>query len=324
MKALALATLGLVFLSGAAAAPKERLIAYSVEHAVGGTVWRVGLDGSNARELTEGETADVSPDGTLIAFISKSRLYVIGPDGAPIKLLHDFGSTNCCREAPRALWAPDSRRLAVQDSDGPIWLVDTRTGGARKLVRPTRNCCVVLADFAPSGCAVSYVAQGDLRSSPFHVRVIACTSRRGRTVGTTLGEAVWLNAGIAVRTRAGLRLVEPNGHLARVPGATGSPIASSGNGRVLLTENGGSLVVTDVATGRAHVLPRPATSDAQGTLALSNDGSMILALLGCYQDRIPSGTLEAITVETGAATVIVEDHGAQGGPYGPCRASWNA
>jgi hypothetical protein len=321
---LVVAAVGLVALATAAAEPRERFVAYAVDYWEPGQVWRADLDGSGARQLTIGETADVSPDGAHIAFIRNSRLYVMNADGSGVTPLHDFGNTNSGRDAPSVMWAPDSRRIAVQDAEGPIWLVDTRGPTTRRLVHRRHNCCLGLTGFAPRGCELVYeVEDVTPRSDPFRVRVVHCDGSHGRTVGSTFGGAVWGNAGIAVMTRAGLRIIRPDGTLLRLPGARGTPTAFSSDGRMLLAQDADTMSVIEVATGRIRTLKTPAVSGAPGTLALSHDGSSILALLGCFQDRSPSGTLEVISVDSGAARVIVAedpDHAR----YGPCRASWNA
>jgi Tol biopolymer transport system component len=318
------AAAGLVTLAGAAATPSERFIAYAVEYQPG-QIWRAELDGTGARKLKAGETVGVSPDGAHIAFMLDARLYVMNADGSGTVSLHNFRTVNSGRYAPRLTWAPDSRRLAVQDSDGPIWLVDTRTRSARRLVHRVQDCCLAFTDFAPRGCQLVYVVEVTTQSDPFRVRTVRCDGSHGRTVGTTFGGAVWGNAGIAVTTRAGLRIILPDGRLRQLPIAKGSPIAFSGDGRVLLAEAGNGLAAIDVATGRVRRVARPTGLDTLDTKTmLSHDGSSILAILGCVQSGAPSGTLEVISVETGATTVIVEDHYLQGGAYGPCRASWNA
>lgn len=315
---------GLVALAGAAAAPSERFIAYAVEYQPG-QIWRAELDGTGARKLKAGETVAVSPDGAHIAFMLAARLYLMDADGSATVSLHDFRTVNSGRYAPRLKWAPDSRRFAVQDSDGPIWLVDTRTRTARRLVHRVHNCCLVLTGFAPRGCQLVYVVEETTpKSDPFRVRTVRCDGSHGRTVGTTFGGAVWGNAGIAVTTRAGLRIILPDGRLRQLPVAKGSPVAFSGDGRVLLAETGNGLAAIDVATGRVRRIARPRLDTLDTKIMLSHDGSSILAIVGCFQSEAPSGTLEVISVETGAVTVIAEDHYLQGGAYGPCRASWNA
>lgn len=312
---------GLVTLATAAAAePSERFIAYAVDYDYNqGQVWRVGLDGSAARQLTTGETADVSPDGAHIAFIRGSRLYLMNADGSAIRALHDFTPTNTGRDAPRVRWAPDSRLLALQDAEGPIWLVDTRTRGTRKLVRRLHDCCLGFTGFAPRGCALVYeVYNVKPRSDPFRVRTVRCDGSHGHTVGSTFGGAAWGNAGIVVRARDGLRLLKADGTSRRLTHAGPYPTTFSSDGRLLLADGGDTLSIIDPVTNRTSVVKA-----AGGPIGFSHDGTSILVMIGCIQDRVPSAKLGVISVDGGALRVIVEDD-PDHGKYGPCRASWNA
>src|SRR5438067_4246123 len=152
----ALACLLLVLGGSSAAVPRQSLIAWADRD----TVWRANVDGSDVRRLTGGMTADVSPDGTRIAFVrapltAPSPLYVMNADGTGIRLVRRLGNTNTGRYAPRVQWAPDSRRLAIQDA-GPIALVDTSTGAARTLTQATERLTAEMGGFAPQGCAFAY------------------------------------------------------------------------------------------------------------------------------------------------------------------------
>lgn len=316
---LAVVVMGFVALATAAGEPTERFVAYAVDYMPVGQVWRVGLDGSGAQQLTSGETADVSPDGVHIAFIRDSGLYVMNADGSAIRRLRDFGYFNGGRDAPSILWAPDSRRVAVQDAEGPIWLVDTRSGSTRKLVHRINDCCLGLTGFAPRGCELVYeVYNVGSNADPFRVRTVRCDGSHGRTVGTTYGGAAWGNAGIVVSHRNELTIIKADGSSRRLARAGPYPKVFSSDGRMLLADGGDRVSIIEVATGRTRVVKAVGEP-----LAISHDGTSVLELVGCIQDRVPSATLEVQSIDSGTTRVIADEDPAHG-RYGPCRASWNA
>ena len=102
------------------------------------------LDGSNARQLTDGSGvvwgSRWSPDGKRIAFADKDRkggldVYVMNADGSDRRQLTHFPASDGRAQMPA--WSPDGLRLAVQaggkNQPGHIWIVDLATGAARKL-----------------------------------------------------------------------------------------------------------------------------------------------------------------------------------------------
>jgi TolB protein len=103
-----------------------------------------GLDGSGARQLTDGNGvvwgARWSPDGKRIAFADKDpagilQIQVINADGSGRRQVTRFSATEGSAQMPA--WSPDARMFAVQSGakgvPARIWTVDASRGSAEKL-----------------------------------------------------------------------------------------------------------------------------------------------------------------------------------------------
>jgi len=105
------------------------------------------LDGSNARELTDGSSiawnSHWSPDGKRIAFTGRNdpkgelAVYVMNADGTQVRQLTYVPAEEGGAQWP--VWSPDGRQLAVQvnsrtqKGSAHIWVVDAATGDGHKL-----------------------------------------------------------------------------------------------------------------------------------------------------------------------------------------------
>jgi TolB protein len=103
-----------------------------------------GLDGSRARQLTDGSGmvwgSRWSTDGKRIAFADNDpkgvlHVHVMNADGSDRRQVTHFAASDGRAQMPS--WSPDGLNLAVQssakDQPGHIWVVDISTGAARKL-----------------------------------------------------------------------------------------------------------------------------------------------------------------------------------------------
>jgi len=108
------------------------------------TMFASNLDGSGARQLTDGRGvvwgARWSPDGKRIAFADKDaasnlHVYVIDADGSGRRQATRFEASDLREQMPS--WSPDGSKLAVQagaqKEPARIWIVDMATGAGRKL-----------------------------------------------------------------------------------------------------------------------------------------------------------------------------------------------
>ena len=95
-------------------------------------------DGDEARPLTSGDmdtTPRWSPDGTRLAFLRKSagdydlpQVAILRIDGGEATIISDFELG-----ASDIEWSPDGSRIALNESAGPIWVVDLESGAPTKL-----------------------------------------------------------------------------------------------------------------------------------------------------------------------------------------------
>jgi dipeptidyl aminopeptidase/acylaminoacyl peptidase len=79
----------------------------------GQDIWRVDLDGSPARKLTEGQAAAISPKGDRIAFLRSGQIWLMGAAGESPKqaLQQKWGSEGLT-------WSPDGSQLAFVSERG--------------------------------------------------------------------------------------------------------------------------------------------------------------------------------------------------------------
>ena len=78
-------------------------------------IWMVSADGKQTRKLAEGRSPTVSPDGKLVAFLSKGQLWTLALNDAsakPVVLFHARGDIS------PALWSPDSKSVAFVSKRG--------------------------------------------------------------------------------------------------------------------------------------------------------------------------------------------------------------
>lgn len=77
-------------------------------------IWKIGLDGTGPKLLTEGSSPELSPDGKLVAYIRGGKVWVKPlADSSSTKLLFSI------RGAPGSLqWSPNGDRLAFVSSRG--------------------------------------------------------------------------------------------------------------------------------------------------------------------------------------------------------------
>jgi dipeptidyl aminopeptidase/acylaminoacyl peptidase len=284
-------------------------------------------DGGHPTSLVQGDSPQISPDGRLVVFARWSNtprfsnLFVIPTAGGKTKLLeHLVGERVWVNEV--AQWAPDSRHLALSESEGLV-LLDAQTGSRRVLVRQPRPAAGIAGfSISPDGGAIVY-AVNDTSGSDIYV----ISTRGGRPRQITRDHEgfvpLWGPHGIAFNrggfVRGDIWIADRAGkHLRRVThtGAGVYPAFWSADGTRLLAANpathNGRLWAVNAVTGSAHDL-----TGWRGDLfpqGLSRDGGTILAAIGCGGTTSAFGLIETLPFTGGAPHVIVR---------GPCRASWN-
>lgn len=128
----------------ATVSPDGKRVLYSVGSWTAVRLFVSDLDGSGARQLTDGSSVvwntRWSPDGKRIAFTGRDadgvlHVYVMDSDGSNQRQLTHFPPGEGQAQVPD--WSPDGRQLAVQTSGrahvGHVWIVDAEAGAARKL-----------------------------------------------------------------------------------------------------------------------------------------------------------------------------------------------
>ena len=165
-------------------------------------LWTVSVDGSHLERLaTTGEVVSTSwsPDGKRIAFTDDSQvensasgavgdLYVVDADGSDLhRVAQSF--TGFGREVA---WSPDSPRVAFEDAEQRIAIVDPKGGEAEVVAGDGESPA-----WAPDGKRIAFLRIREcgryvacVRSS---IVVVDVASRTERVVGPKFGEPVSLS-----------------------------------------------------------------------------------------------------------------------------------
>ncbi len=92
------------------------------------SIWSVGLDGTSAKKLTDGQAAAVSPRGDLVAFLRNGQIFTMTPDGQNVVNVVTQKNT-----AADLQWAPDGHALAFTSQRTEHSLIGIYTPGSKTL-----------------------------------------------------------------------------------------------------------------------------------------------------------------------------------------------
>jgi hypothetical protein len=289
------------------------------------SVWIAAADGSGARQLGNGYSPLIAPNGATVAAVAISgNSIVLYPTGAGKPRTIAFRAP-----VQPADWSPDSRYLAVVVSDDAtrglghagLAVLDTQTGRVRAIKRGI----IEGASFAPSGPdrVVFGSAPSQLLRAP--VNLYEAKANGGRVAqlthdGRSLNPA-WGARGIAydrqtqrseapawqVMLRRGSRTTQLT-HLRIGPLVDGlAPVQFSADGNRLLceylgqdTDNAWTIQLSPLKVSQVKVPGQNVTGGA-----ISRDGNSLLITIGAFMDPPSTGTVETIPFGGGAATPLV-------------------
>jgi dipeptidyl aminopeptidase/acylaminoacyl peptidase len=92
------------------------------------SIWSVGVDGSPAKKLTDGQMATVSPRGDLVAFLRNGQISTMTPDGQNV-----VNVVTQKKSAADLQWAPDGHALAFTSQREEHSLIGIYTPGSKTL-----------------------------------------------------------------------------------------------------------------------------------------------------------------------------------------------
>ncbi len=130
-----------------------------------GDIFTAPVKHGATRPLTDSSNADEdhpswSPDGKTVAYttdVDGNHQIALRPaDGGPERILTHFKSGFLYTP----LWSPDSKRLAVSDANGRVWLVETDNGKVAQVDQDTRGEIHDQA-FSPDGRWLAYSKVGN-------------------------------------------------------------------------------------------------------------------------------------------------------------------
>ena len=88
-----------------------------IAYAAGGSIYVVGVDGSDQKRIADGSNAAWSPDGRTIAYLVGCEIRMTTPGGEHDRSLVDLSAVRpdaaSCDGAVDLLWSPDGRELAA-------------------------------------------------------------------------------------------------------------------------------------------------------------------------------------------------------------------
>lgn len=131
------------------------VIAFSDDRDGNREIYTVHADGSGLTRLTNDPAPDLqprwSPDGSQIAYLHASHLWVMDADGTDA---HEVASY---ADDFQLSWSPDGSRIAYS-RDGEIWVIDT-TGANAHQVLPQVQAGYALEspDWSPDGSRIAYL-----------------------------------------------------------------------------------------------------------------------------------------------------------------------
>jgi Tol biopolymer transport system component len=329
VSALIAAAIAIGLLVRGGSTPSRTALVYGEAAAFPGlnqTIWRANPTGGDHHKILEGEYPQLSPDGRLVAFTRSTStprtsdvLVVRTGGGNPTVLERLAGDHIWTDNVPT--WAPDSRHLAVSNNVG-LFIVDTKTGARKLLLRQRRNASIESVGFSPDSRSIVY---GVVDRTGGDIFIEQSTGGRPRRIthDHQSFNPVWGLHGIAFNrggfAHGDIWTIAANGSRIRRLTRTHAgiyPASFSADGSRLLAANpamhNGRLWAIDLRTGRARDL-----TGWRGDLfpqGLSRDGSTILAAVGCGGTLSPYGYIETLPFGGGKPHVLVR---------GPCRASWS-
>ncbi|MGI8961686.1 MAG: S9 family peptidase [Bryobacteraceae bacterium] len=91
-------------------------------------IWRIALDGSLVKKLTEGHGPAISPNAYLVAFLRGGQIFTMKPSGEGVK-----SAVNLKGSASGLRWSPDGTALAFVSGRGDHSFIVIYTPGDKKL-----------------------------------------------------------------------------------------------------------------------------------------------------------------------------------------------
>ncbi|MRG27127.1 MULTISPECIES: TolB family protein [Laceyella] len=117
------------------------------------TIYRYDLDTLSMRKVASGTNADLSPDGTKLAFVKNDSLHIADADGKnQVRLTNSYFPNY--DTSPR--WSPDGKKIVFAKSDGNLYLVDVASKKVKALTHVAEGVRHAEPDWSPDGAKIVF------------------------------------------------------------------------------------------------------------------------------------------------------------------------
>lgn len=116
-------------------------------------IYQFNPDTMKIKKVTPGTSADLSPDGTKLAFIKNDSLFISDANGKnQVRLTHSRFPTY--DSSPR--WSPDGKKIVFAKSDGNLYLIDVASKKVTALTHANKGVRHGEPDWSPNGAKIVF------------------------------------------------------------------------------------------------------------------------------------------------------------------------
>ncbi|MFC7441675.1 DPP IV N-terminal domain-containing protein [Laceyella putida] len=116
-------------------------------------IYRFNPDTMDMQKVSPGTNADLSPDGSKLAFIKNDSLYISDANGRnQVRLTNSHFPT--FDSSPR--WSPDGKKIVFAKSDGNLYLIEVASKKVKALTQVNEGVHHAEPDWSPDGSKIVF------------------------------------------------------------------------------------------------------------------------------------------------------------------------